>query len=243
MRKLVLGCFVAIVASQAAGCIITSDDDDPPIEEIGLITAEWNFKELATNTIVTQCPPGFDTASVHSKRLDVTQADIIDLYDCAALEGTPPQGYPAGVYEVFVQIENDSGTNVYGQSLPVEVDITTVDKTFQTTLLDDGGYFAIAWDLVDAVSNAPLSCAAAGNPDAIEIISTVTGGSAAVSDKFNCEDGGGVTAGLLAGSYTTSVSAINAAGQALGEPQNAANQVIGDRNAVTNLGTVTLPID
>ncbi|MBS1120915.1 MAG: hypothetical protein H6Q90_3143, partial [Deltaproteobacteria bacterium] len=162
----------------------------------------------------------------------------IDKYDCADNTGTAE--YPIGAYQVFVEINGTGG--VYGQSLSAIVDIVAQDQTVSVTLVDNGGYFVFDWDLVDAVSNAPLTCATAGNPDSIEILSTLSGTTAAVADKFDCEVGTGVTGALLAGSYTISVAALNAADQALGEPQNSSH-VIGDRNAVTDLGVITLPID
>ena len=246
MRRLVLVCLATAAAFVAVGCTSSSGDDIGG-DDVALITANWDFKELATNTINTTCPNGFDTAAVVAHRVDATQADIIDLYDCNAGTGTPldADGYPPGDYDVFVQIEDTNGANVFAKSLTSEVDVTTADKTFSTTIIEDGGYFFFTYDLVDAANNSPLTCAQAGSPDAIEITSTVTGGTTAFSDQFDCSDTDptGLTAGLLAGSYTTSVSANNAAGQALGAPANSANEVVADRNEVTDLGTITLPID
>ncbi|HEU0035782.1 MAG TPA: hypothetical protein VFQ53_34455 [Kofleriaceae bacterium] len=208
-------------------------------EDFGLITANWSFKDLATNTTITQCPPGTSSADVHAIRLDgagnETSEVYIDKYNCNDLTGT--SDYPIGTYKVFVDIVG------YGQSLSAIVDITAQDKTVTVTLVDDGGYFLFDWDLRDAATNAPLTCSEAGNPDSIEITSTLSGTTQAVADKFNCEDGSGVTGALLTGSYTISVAALNASNQALGAPQNFSDRLIGDHNDVTDLGVITLPID
>jgi hypothetical protein len=241
MRRLVWVCLAALAATTAA-CGTNNGDDigDDDIGDVGFITADWNFKDLANDQIVTECPPGFDTAAVNSNSVDGGE-DFVDLYDCGALTGTPDEGYPIDVYSVFVSIEDTNGTNVFATSLAADVDLTAQDATYQTTILLDGGYFAATWNLVDAATNDPLDCAGAGNPEAIEIRSTTAGTMDLVVDQFTCEDGSGITAGLLAGDYTVSLAA-QSGGADLGEPA-VIDSSIAPQNEVTDLGTVTLPID
>lgn len=240
MRRLVTA-HVVFLSCVSACTMSSAGDDVPPADR--LITATWSFKTLATNTIVDDCPAGFDTASVIAKRVDVVQDDIVFSYACAANTGTPVDaGYPPGIYHVVVQIENGTG-GIYGVSLPVEVDVTATDRSISATLLDDGGYFGLKWELFDATTNQVLSCSEAGNPDAIEITSTLSGTSESFADPFDCEDLEGVTAGLPAGTYTVSVRASDAAGGDLGSPQNFANQVVGIHNQVTDLGVIRLPVN
>lgn len=242
MRRLVWVCLAALAATTAA-CGTNNGDDigDDDIGDVGFITADWNFKDVENDQIVQECPPGFDTAAVNSNSLTGGE-DFVDLYDCGALTGTPDEGYPIDAYSVFVSIEDTNGTNVFATSLPADIDLTEQDATYQTTILIDGGYFAFAWNLVDAATNDPLDCAGAGNPDSIEIISTIAGPGEMISDKFTCEDGAGLTAGLLAGDYTVSIGANNAADDRIGAPVEI-NTSIAPQNEVTDLGTVTLPID
>ena len=229
MRRLCSGVLVALTATQAAGCIISSNGDGG--EEIGLIEANWDIRTLANNTALN-CPAGFDTAAVIAKRLDASQQDIVDLFDCSDFNGLSE--YPPGEYQLFVQIESRSGGNVYGKSLSTIVDITFADDAFDTILLDDAGYFQFDFELVDAVTRAPLSCTAAG-AEKIQIKSTLAGGTTAKTDQFNCEDGAGITNALLAGSYTIDVTALDLTDRPLGAAQTQANQTIEDRNAVTDL--------
>ena len=65
----------------------------------------------------------------------------------------------------------------------------------------------------------------------------------AISDIFNCADGSGVTSVFLAGTYTVSIDAVNTALQSIGTAAPLTNKTITAPNHVTDLGTVTIPID
>lgn len=229
MRRLVL--IAACVASLATGCIISSDPT--PVDQPAFITADWSF-HTAANTALT-CPTGFGTAAVTATPVG-GGTPIIDLYDCAALTGRAD--YPADQYDVDIDITSQGGSQVYGSSLTDRVDITTVDATVTEDFIDDGGRMLFDWVLVDA-GNAPINCAAAGAAK-VSILNTVSGGTASVEDTFPCADATGVTAPILAGTYTASLSALNTAGQALGAPTNKTNVVVADRNGYTDLGSVTI---
>jgi hypothetical protein len=124
------------------------------------------------------------------------------------------------------------------------VDVTVSDKSFNAQILNDGGYFYLAWNLFGASTNADLTCATAGAIGGVEAIGTDVSNSAnSNSDQFDCEDLASYTAGYRAGTYTVSVAALNAADQAIGPATNLTNKVIGTHNAITNLGTVEIAID
>lgn len=215
--------------------------------ETALITANWEFHEISdTNPnappLVLSCPAGFDTAEVRLTSL-TGGTDYIDAYSCGAMTGT--QAYDADLYEIELIITNGAG-QVYAVSpseglSAVEIDTRDTDKTVNFGIADNGGYFGFAWNLVDAATNAPLSCGQV-NPDSIEILGTLASSTFAKGDKFDCGSGAGVTAAFPQGSYTMSVAALNANDEALGAPQNKTT-AIGDRNDFVNLGTVSLPID
>ena len=236
---------VACIASLATGCIISSDDDDTPGDEVGSIRADWTFHTAAGGAL--GCPAGFDTAQVTAVAVDGRDCDpevlgsatCIDLYDC--VDGTGTGDLLATDYNVTIDI-TDGGNGVYGSSLTQAVDITVNDGVVDEDFIDDGGRLVAAWALVDAATNAPLTCATAGNPDAISFDVTLTGPNTLTTDLFECDDESGISDPLVAGQYVVSVSALNAQGAALGAPQNK-NVTLGDQNDYQDLGTITLPID
>jgi hypothetical protein len=237
MKKLVLGSLIAVIAS-TAGCVVNED---------AVITANWSLKQEATGQIIS-CPPGTTTAAVYSQPVDSSNrpvgSPIIDLFDCDDNSGqTAP--LPPDVYQTWVELTSEGGANVYARSLSAFVDVLDSDKTFTTTLLNDGGYFELDWDLVDAQTNAPLACADVTDLGGVGVVSTqVANMSMFKDDKFDCDDHHGITAGLLRGAYTVSIDAMNRADQSI-TPQSVVltNRVIGERNTVTDLGTVTIPVE
>jgi hypothetical protein len=242
MKRFVLASLIALTASQAAGCIITSGDDDGG--EFGLITANWKLRSEATNSDVT-CPPGTTTAALYNQPVDAAGnnagAVIIDLFNCSDFSGTSAP-LPPTTYLSWVELANDNNTSVYAKSLSAYVDITTSDKTFSTQILVDGGYFQLAWNLQGATTNAALTCAQAA-ADGVEAIGTlVSNPNVSNSDIFPCEDKRGVTAGYTTGQYTVSVAALNTADQSIGTAPALTNKTIEAPNKVTDLGTVTIPI-
>ncbi|HEY5952533.1 MAG TPA: hypothetical protein VIV40_43840 [Kofleriaceae bacterium] len=241
MKKLVLASLIALVASQAAGCIITSGDDSG---DDAFITANWTLRSEASNSTAS-CPPTYDTAALYNQPIDSAGNSvgqpIIDLFDCVAGHGTSAP-LPPTRYLSWVVIANHDNTSQYATSLSAEVDVTAADKTFSTQILVDGGYFQLTWDLKGATSNAPLTCAAAGltaSTSGIQLQAFVSGSNASSADLFTCEDHAGVTAGYVAGNYDVLIDAVDP------DPVGSAPQIsssIRDRNQVTNLGNVIIPI-
>lgn len=243
MKQLVLASLIAVAASQAAGCIITSGDDDG---DDAFISATWQLRSEASNSTVP-CPPGFDTAALYNQPVDANGTNagpvIIDLFDCVDGAGTSAP-LPPTTYLTWIEIANTNNTQVYAQSLSAYVDVTVSDKTFNTQILVDGGYFQLQWDLVGAQSNAPLTCATAGigggRPAGIQLQAFVASSTESSADIFDCEDGYGITAGYVEGDYEVLVDAIDP------DPVGSAptiNASIAAPNKVTNLGTVTIPIN
>ena len=244
MKNLVV--LAGLIAAASTGCIISSDSGSSP--HVG---ATWTIKSITSGEL--GCPQGFDTAALYDQPVDqngnAVGAPIIDLFDCADGAGRSAP-LPATTYETWVEITNTNNTDQYAKSVPAFIDITDVDMTYNTDIYDDGGFFALSWQLVGAQSNQPIDCATAGADGAdggVEAISTEVSNSAnSKDDQFTCSDGYGVTAALAAGTYTVSVNPFNNAG-ALGQPVNLTNKVITTRaqqiDEVTNLGMVTLPVD
>ena len=219
------------------GCSTTCDT-----EQQYTIAASWTIRNVA-GTPQAICSGVYTTAAVVSQPLDdagnpVGNA-IIDLFDCTAGTGTTGPLYE-GHYDVWISIQNGNGTQVYATSVKARLELTQ-NLTLNASIYTDGGYFGFAWLLRGSVSNNVLTCAQAG-ADSVELIATVTGGSTAFTDIYDCTDGSGVTAALAAGSYTVSISALNVANASIGTAPALVNQVIQAPNRVTNLGSVTIPI-
>ena len=193
------------------------------------------------------CPPTYDTAALYSQEIDVNYNNVgnpvIDLFDCSAFTGVTAALAPTTFYS-WVAIETHDGSMTYASTVAAYVDLTTSDKSFNATIYDDGGYFELAWTLVGGTSGTPLHCSDVTAIHGVESVSTDTAsGSQAIVDKFNCTDHYGVTAVLPEGDYTISVDAFDSNNASIGTAPAIPTSTIQGPNKVTNLGTVTIPID
>ena len=191
------------------------------------------------------CPSGYDTAALYSQEIDsnynTVGASVVDLFDCSVFVANTAPLAPS-TYFSWIQIENHDGSSVYASTVYAYVDLTTSDKTFSADIYTDGGYFQMAWALT--IGGAPTSCAS--NPDitGVEAISTQVGNASnSVSDIFKCSDHYGVTDVLPAGTYTISVDAFNSSMAAVGTANPITNKTIQTQNDITDLGTVTIPLN
>lgn len=246
MRKVVF----ALVAAAAATACTTSDGTNPPGED-AIITAKWSFKELASGDSLV-CPTGFNTTAVHVIPVDDIGnrlgAGVIDLYSCNAFTGTAT--YEPDLYEVYMEITTDNNSAKYADTPSAFVDTIDEDKTITQTIIDDGGFFVFDWQLRDKVSGTQLTCADAA-ATSVDITATLVGTSTATSDVYNCRTPGfrdsgtgtAFTAGLIAGDYTVSVSALNASEQAVGVAPALTQKRISAPNKITDLGMIQIPID
>lgn len=242
MKNLVV--LAGLIAAASTGCIISSGSGSNDAH----VGATWRIKSLASNSEIG-CPQGYDTAALYNQPIDANGnavgSPIIDLFDCAAGAGTSAP-LPPTSYETWIEITDHTNSGApYAQSVPAYLDITNVDMTYNTDIYDDGGYFQFAWDLVGASSQQPLTCAQAGvatdgTDKGISSQVFVSGSTTSFSDKFNCEDFQGITAALTAGNYDVLIDAFDPSGPVGSAPT--IHSTIGVQNAVTNLGTVTIPI-
>jgi hypothetical protein len=254
MKNLVLGSLLlAALASQTTGCIITSDDDDGG-GDFATINAEWTFRTVNPQGQLSppnSCPNGFATVALHNQEVDpVTGRDVgvpfVDLFDCAAMRDFTDV-LPPGVYETSLSVTSDGGSQVYADSISQITDVTVDDKTFTTEIIDNGGYFKFGWDLRDRPTSAPITCRDLAASDGVGVTSTLTSNSAIfVADDFDCVDGEifyVFTDALAKGTYNVAIQPINGSSAAIGPSVVLSNKSIGDRNAVTDLGVVTLDVD
>ena len=206
--------------------------------EKSMLAVSWTFVNLLDGA-PTGCPMGFDTVLVESQPIapgGPTMQPIRDLFDCDP--GAVSVTLPPDTYRVRLEVTTTAQDVKYADSLPQNVDLRAQDGAFATTILNDGGYFAAAWRLVDT-NNTQLTCAQVANLDHIEI--HASNGNTVFTDLFNCEDLRGITGGLLEGDYLVTVLAADVNGASLGDPP-AQPHAITAPNVVTDLMVVDVPI-
>jgi len=240
MKKLVLGALLAAVA--ASGACGTSASTE------AVITAHWPFTHV-DGTASGQCDPRFPTASIYSQPWDpitneLLDVPVIDKFDCSAMRGTTDP--LDGIFLVWVQIENDTGTSLYVKSKETYIDTADGDLVIDFPILDNGGYFFLTWDLVDERTQAPLTCSQAGigKNGSVETLVTIAGSDPSIPpivDKFTCEHGFGTTGAFVADTYTVSVDADDGTG-AIGTAPALTNKVIRAPGGLTDLGHILIPI-
>ncbi|MFN0246757.1 MAG: hypothetical protein ACKV2T_07595 [Kofleriaceae bacterium] len=245
MKKLVLVALTALLAMSASGCIITSGDDDPN-DTFATITAKWSIKNIASNNNNLPCPPGTTTTALYNQVIDdngnLVGQPAIDLFDCDDFQGAATDLDP-DIYQTWIELTTDNGASVTAESLSAIVDVIDVDKTFETTILEDGGYFMASWTLRDAAGGGVLSCAQAlANNVSLDVTVSASPNDPPVPVDLPCEGGFGVSQGFRMGTYQISITATDAEGP-LGEAIVRSNVPIGDWNAVTDLGAIDIPID
>ncbi len=220
------------------GCSATCTTEAPFV-----ISASWQIKTFNGATLA--CPTGFDTAAVISQPIDDSGnnvgSPIVDLFDCANGAGTTADLYE-GTYKVHIAIANNNNTMTYATTPTTVIELTS-NMSLATTIYSDAGYFAWTWQLIGAVSNGALTCAQAGATNGVEMVSTLTSSTTAFSDIYECEAGGGLTAALPVGNYTVSVSALDSNDLSIGTAPALTNKQVMGPNKITDLGTVTIPID
>jgi hypothetical protein len=226
---------LVITAAMLSGCIFVSESDNN-----AQLTAHWELENFVGSTI-TNCPAGFDTATVISQPVDNQNnpigAPIFDLFDCAVRAGTV--SLPPGPYQISVSIETDGGSEQYAESIPQIIDLTYNDGSYDTTIFNDAGYLQTAWNFVGDTSNQPLNCSQFTSDGVRSVATNVTTPTMSFTDMFTCDDLGGLTSPLPAATYNVEIQAFKGE-QVIGSAPTLPNVVVDDKNAVTNLGTVTV---
>ena len=231
MKNLV---FLALAAS---GCTTTTTGG------AATVTANWKITNLANQQL--NCPSGFNTAALYSQEIDSNYNDVgapvIDLFSCSAFSGVSGP-LSATTYYSWISIATDNNSSQYASSTSAFVDLTAADKSYNAEILTDGGYFQLQWALQR--NGVATTCAAQPLVTGVESISTDTANSNNfASDIFPCADHFGITSGFSAGTYTVSVDAIDSSNAAVSTAVNLTGKQIQAPNKVTDLGTVTIPLD
>lgn len=205
---------------------------------LGFIDATWQFRNVVDGN-PTGCPVGFDTAEFSSQEVGAggpIGQPITTRFSCTNMAGV--LALPRASYVVNLAITNSNQSAKYADALPVAIDLRQANRPYATTILNDGGYFVLNWQLRGETTTNVLSCSqgAAAN------IELTTNGPGPNSDRFNCPLGLAFSAGRIAGTYSVIVAALDGNNQVIGELKSLGNHAIMAPNRVTNLGTVTFLI-
>lgn len=248
MTKLACAIAMAVLGSQTAACVIHTDDHGHSGgggggTALASISARWSLRNMVDGAF-TRCPTGFDTVELLAMPVDADGVPLdepsVDLFDCESRAGSSTDLLP-DIYQVWIEVRSRDRQALYAQSLSRILDVRTADQGFSTDILNDGGYFQLSWDLVGASTNRPLACAQVTGLDSVFAVSTsVADAHRVYEDRRLCDDYAGVSEGLLQGSYTITIDAM-AGNRSLGAV--ALTDQIAGQNRITDLGTVTIPLD
>lgn len=234
MKNLVLSAMVAAMATQAAACIIVDDDDEPTDNRIAVT---WNYK--VNGVTRAGCPAGAVGVDL---LIQPTGASVPTVYEYNCSDSTMIEYVPDGQYQIWVELVNSAG-GTYAQSLSVIDDVVGEDKDITVDIHEDRGFFFVQWSLKGGTTQAPLTCSQVADLQSISLLATPVGTGARVDTFMDCPLGAGASKALPVGEYTLSLDAVDSTNRALGTAGIALRQPINDRNQVTNLGSVVIPID
>jgi hypothetical protein len=225
---------VAVMASQAAACIIVDDDGEPSGNRVAVT---WNYKVNG----VTQpgCPAGAVGVDLLIQPTGASAPTVFE-YNCS--DKTMIEYVDDGQYQIWVELVTPAG-GTYAQSLSLIDTFSAEDKDITVDIHEDRGFFFAQWSLKGATSQQPLTCSQVAGLQSISLLATPVGTAGRIDTFMDCAPGVGASKALVAGQYTLSLDAVDSANRALGTAGIATNQTIRDRNQVTNLGSVVIPID
>jgi hypothetical protein len=244
MKNLVLSALLFAGLTQAAGCIIVSDDTQTG-DGTGDVSVAWALKssDAAGNVIPSGCPAGADTIQILAQRGNDTP--FTDKFLCSDPGGIADR-LPVGQYAVWIQITDTNGVTKYAESgaqlVQVEDGATT---PINIDIFTDRAFFQASWNLT---RGGPTTCAAV-NADKVSVLATVTGGANGFDDdKTPCIAGEAgkhiltTTPVPIGTTYTVVVAALNTLGESIGDSAPITNQPLDYGNKYQDLGTVTIPI-
>ena len=244
MKNLVLSALLFAGLTQAAGCIITSDDTSGT--GTGDVDVSWELlsSDLAGNAIPSACPAGADTIEIHSQRLSDNQS-FTDKFLCNASGGIADR-LPTGQYAVWIRITDTAGVTMFAESSSRIVDV--VDNATTPVTIDiftDRAFFQATWNLTQG---GVISCAAAG-AGKMSVLATVTGGANGFDDdRLNCTDGEAGKPAFttlpvpIGTTYTVVIAALNSVGESIGDSAALTGRALDYGNKYENLGVVAVPI-
>ncbi len=248
MKRLILTALSIGAASQAAGCIIVSDDNDTGDAQVSwtLLSADVNGNPIAAN-----CPAGATSAIIYSLLEGAPAGDAyVDKYACAAGGGSAAD-LPEGRYLVWVRLTDSSEATLFAESGSLITDIVAGAVTpVGHSIFVDHAFYQVGWTLTAGGVNA--SCSQITTEDGVSMLATNSGGGF-VDTIVDCEEGEAgrqtitdpLPSSLAGSAYTMAISLINVSNQPIGDaPTIAANpdRALNYGNEYQNLGSVNITV-
>lgn len=249
MKKLILSALVIGAATQAAGCIIVTDDDHTGDAQVtwDLLSADQNG-----NPIAAGCPSGATTAVVYALPDGAPAGDAyIDKYDCVAGAGRAAD-LPEGRYLVWVRLTDTSENTLFAESGSLITDIVDGGVTpVNHDIFVDHAFYQLSWTLTPTAGGS-VNCSQVVGEDGVSILATNSGGGF-IDTIVDCEEGYGTNSTItdplpsnLAGAqYTIAVSLLNAAQQSIGDAPTipaSLDRALDYGNEYQDLGTVDIVV-
>ena len=225
MKNLVLSALVLAAVSQAAGCIIVSDDEDTGNANVSWRLLSTDAADPNGADIPGACPEGATRAVIYAQAAS-GGAPFEDRWLCNDLAGFAEK-LPADRYTMWVRLTDESFTTRYAETASQIVDVpaggTVTVPTYD--LYVDRAFYVVGWNLRDDVG-AAIPCSNVDGENGVSITATDAGGGLWNVD-VDCEEGLApsqtVTEPIpssLAGpgaQYTVAVSLLNAQNQSIGD--------------------------
>lgn len=251
MKRLILSALALGAASQAAGCIIVSDDTAE-----GDARVSWNLvsADANGNTIAAGCPQGADSAIVYSLLEGAPAGDAyVDKFSCAEGIGTADR-LPPGRYQTWVRLTSFDEAILYAESGSVLADVA--DGLVTPVGLDifvDHAFYLADWTL-SPTAGGQVSCSQVVGEDGVSILATHTGGSF-IDTIVDCESGEGGNIAITdpipssigpgGSQYTIAISLLNAQQQSIGDAPTIAaspDRALNYGNEYQDLGSVDIVV-
>jgi len=249
MKNLILSALVIGAASQAAGCIIVSDDDNTGDAQVtwDLLSADQNG-----NPIAAGCPSGATSAVIYALPDGAPAGDAyIDKYDCAAGGGLAAD-LPEGRYLVWVRLTDTSESTLFAESGSLVTDILTGSTTpVNHDIFVDHAFYQVGWTLT-AQAGGGLNCSQVVGEDGVSMAASF-GGGGLIDTVVDCEAGlaplttitDPLPSSLSGAQYTMAISLLNAAQQSIGDAPTIAaspDRALDYGNEYQSLGTVGIVV-
>lgn len=249
MKNLILSALVIGAASQAAGCIIVTEDDNTGDAQVtwDLLSADQNG-----NVIQAGCPAGATSAIIYALPDGAPAGDAyIDKYDCAALGGTAAD-LPEGRYLVWVRLTDTSENTLYAESGSLVTDIVNGSTTpVDQSIFVDHAFYQLSWTLAPGGSGS-VNCSQISGEDGVSMVATASGGGF-IDTIVDCEEGlaplstitDPLPSSLAGAQYTMAVSLLNAQQQSIGDAPTIAaspDRALNYGNEFQPLGTVNINV-
>lgn len=245
MKNLILSTLIVGAASQAAGCIIVSDDDPTG-------TAVVNWQPLTADAngdpVTTTCPTGATTAIIFAQPVGSSESDsYLDKYDCSDISGVA-NDLPVGDYDVFVRLTDTPENITFAESGQTRIAVVEGGATpVNAAMYVDHAFYALDWTLT-AQAGGALNCSQVVGENGVSIVATASGGSGFIDTIVDCEAGeNGALAftdplPLTEAGYTLAVDLLNAADQSIGTAPAIVAGALRVGNTATDVGTAAIVV-